>query len=81
LSDDFDDNENVEEPMKESGNIFVKIAALLCLGTMSILMLFAFANFFGIMESLEITSSHISTILVFVIGFILGFIVREGTKD
>jgi hypothetical protein len=75
------DGKYESKPRKESGNILCKSVILLCLGIFVIWILLTLYNFLIFMTHLPLPPLDPFTIFIFILGFIVGWFVREKTKD
>jgi hypothetical protein len=74
------DEEDRPESREERGTFFGKCTVLLCLGAMLIGGLAVVYSYLKPMSYPTSSSFDPTIIIVFIIGFVVGWIVREGTK-
>jgi ABC-type antimicrobial peptide transport system permease subunit len=79
--EDVNEDNYESKPRKDSGNIFCKATVLLCLGIFVIGGLITFYNFLIVLTHLPPPRLDTFAIVMFILGFIIGWIVREITKN
>ncbi|MFW9958476.1 MAG: hypothetical protein ACFFCT_10420 [Candidatus Odinarchaeota archaeon] len=77
---DSNGNEYDSKSGKESGNIFCKSITLLCLGVFLIWILLTLYNFLIFMTHLPLPALDLFDTIIFTLGFVVGWGVREVTK-